>query len=748
MKTIINKLVLLFAAAAAIAGCKESKVDFAPGNVTGVTQLVSPKADASATLFETGVLIFQWTGVPASYGAVSYEIVFFASETGQEIYRYRPESNNLAPKMEVPHNIINLVAQKAGVQFGQSGDIWWNVEAVQANARAASKAPNRKLTVKRYAKIDDQPVRLFITGEGSEGGADITAAQQFRDLGNGEFVIYTEIKAEEGFIFTNRNAEGNMRRFAISEEGRIIETDTEMTVETDGVYRIALNFANSTATMEAISDVQLFEVWNQTRKNLEYAGSSIWKSTMDIDFFVANDNRYNFRAKVDGTEKLWGSSNSDATGVPGDLEGDTYNIYERAMQSDRGAYSFRIMADLKGMESVTVIIDMTGTPTHRFDLGNLTVNPVTEFTSPAEGASIQLLNDSSASQTFSWVAPATEASIPPQFYVVFYVLNGSEYTEIGSILADNGGKDTSASIKHSELENLARTAGIAGEEQGDIYWSVNTKLFKNEAISPNTPRKLTVTRIQGIPETVFLTGSGTEYGTTIADAGRMSPKRTFPTGTDNGTETVETGVFEIYTQLSTGTYNFVNKRSAGYRTFGSNGGNISETTTPFTVTTPGLYRMTANFNTGAITLQAITSMQMRTAGGNKFYDIPYEGKGKWRHSTLVAAFAGNWDDDRFFFFATIGGVANTKIGSKFSNFNNGASYGYKMNGQGDGLGSGHERWYYAYLNGNTSDHDWGWKVWSSYRGNTTKKMDVTLDMSGEYNSQEWHYFVYINYLEN
>jgi hypothetical protein len=344
------------------------------------------------------------------------------------------------------------------------------------------------------------------------------------------------------------------------------------------------------------------------------------------------------------------------------------------------------------------------------DAGDLTVYPVEQFNTPTEGASVALSKVAGSTLSFSW-QPSSGTGPTPKYTVVFY--SDAEGTnEIGTAPAGNDQYASTATVLHTALEAAAVAAGIPAEETGDIWWSVRTTVLTQSEIATIPPRKLTVTRLPGIPATVYITGAASEAGATLGNAIVM--KKT----TD--------GIFEIYTKLTTGgTYCFVDGTTGTPRRFSVSGGTAiieGGTTSP---SATAIYKIELNFNTNVATYKTISSVTWYILWWERETALDYEGLGVWKKTiTFGANECTNGNTDNRYKFRMVDN----------SSTNSGRSQWVAAISQ-DSEPTGNPNYYYVrqqYVTQQWTD-GWVWKVagHSGWNGNTYV-VTVSLKSNEEY----------------
>lgn len=379
----------------------------------------------------------------------------------------------------------------------------------------------------------------------------------------------------------------------------------------------------------------------------------------------------------------------------------------------------KFFSALKNIEC-TIVLDCSPSAAnyyHYFEFGFEPVAKVVSPTEPAADAAVELSAIAGSSETFSWTLPEDMTTAEKQLttYAVIFYGDAAAATEIARA---DAGMNQSVSVSHADLESHAAKAGIAAEATGDLYWAVESELLGSTAVSEI--RKLTVTRLKGVPQAAYITGAASEFGDGFQ---RL--------------KSVGTGKFEIFTKLSAGSYNFTDGTEDGARKFVVEDGAIVESADAITCSEEGIYYILLDFLTGEATYNKIENMRylspnVKTQHTEKQIILPYQGNGVW-YAEEVVPYLTDWDDDRYFFWAEVDGET-TKFGAD--------------PGMSGDLNTAPEKgdprfrvyWPIADVNG---DDAGAFKMLHSYRGNTSKRVNITLDMSPD--TEE--YYNYIEYLD-
>jgi hypothetical protein len=647
MKTIINKIPTLFLTVFALWACSQKELEYNAGSIDAVDELIAPTGEETTYLDDSDKsVMFEWSTV--SSGAVKYEIAFSATASGEEIYRFSPADGGANGTAAISLTVLDRIASLAGIKTASEGDIYWTVYTTKGPLSAKSGATPKKLHLSRLTGIDS-PTNLYITGEASEGGTDITAAQQFRQDIPGKFEIYTKLKADQPFVFANNNAGTGYVSYAWSNDERIfVEEGEPMTVVADGIYHVTADIAGNRYTIELIENLRLtyptgMEVEGTPTYDfpMEYRGGGVW--VLEDLRFEFTDNRYAFHLDVAGKPRIWGYNEKETNSVPSTTGGTYYNIFQNAGASEFD-YCYRLMSGLVGV-TTDVYVDMSAAapaPTHRFDLPKVDEVPsVSGFNAPAADATIDLNTDFSIE--FSWEAIDVGADgFPPKYEVVFFADAGGE-TELAAVQTDNFGMDALVTIGRSTLDDAVRDTDVAVGETGTIYWSVRTIMLDDTAPATPAPRALEVTRI-ALPDNLYISGAATEE-LNVADALKM-PK-------------VEDGVFEGYYSFTnnTGGFRLTDGTTGEYITysFSDEDGFLPATDNTATISTSDFaeinsrerqYRIRVDMKANTITTQIIRTVRIHIQGRGTNNTMTYQGNGVWSRANWSV---GTGNDTRYYF---------------------------------------------------------------------------------------------------
>jgi len=373
MKTSYIKIVLLVCTVLSLAGCTKNET-MGNLNVAAVQTLYEPANNKSVVLqaSATATVYFEWEPALAQDGSLTlYEVAFdkVGGNFSKPLYVVTADGNGANTHASITHKQINSIAALAGIASSATGNLIWTVISSKGVNPKIGTVSNT-LQVTRLAGFADVPVSVYITGEGSEGGSDLSKASALKPVSDGVFEIYTQLTAGKTYNFTDANV-GTPRTFYTDSKGTLLEGATTCTVATTGVYRINLDFSIGASTMTQILKWELyFCPSDQFLFALPYVANGVWTATSQpITFAVESwglDQRYKFRATTvdsSGTQayEWWGapaSLDSAPTGV------DSY-YYLFPADNSQWNDKFKFADAMNGaLVNISVIMSASGPYTH------------------------------------------------------------------------------------------------------------------------------------------------------------------------------------------------------------------------------------------------------------------------------------------------------------------------------------------------------------------------------------------------
>ena len=323
MKSILVKLSILATLLIAFAGCSK-KDEMNNTTVTAVKTLYEPTDGKSVVLQSSASasLYFEWEPAKAAdSGMVLYEVAFDkeGGDFSAPVYRMASDNNGGYNHATISHKQLNKIAGMAGVESAATGKLIWTVFSSKG-INDIKAAESRTIELTRLAGFADVPVDVYVTGDASEGGADLSKASIMKATANGEFEIYTKLITGKSYFFTDAKV-GTPRKF-FSENGLLKEGTTNSTVPKTGVYRIKLDFNVGSTVYTEITDMQLFFCpTNSFLFSLPYLAKGEWKATSQPITFKqegwGRDERYKIKmTTINGAgetvDEWWGTPSTDS----------------------------------------------------------------------------------------------------------------------------------------------------------------------------------------------------------------------------------------------------------------------------------------------------------------------------------------------------------------------------------------------------------------------------------------------------
>ncbi|MVN93029.1 SusE domain-containing protein [Mucilaginibacter aquatilis] len=283
---------------------------------------------------------------------------------------------------------------------------------------------------------------------------------------------------------------------------------------------------------------------------------------------------------------------------------------------------------------------------------NSDITAVSTLSAPVNSASLNL-QPGGSSVVFKWNAASASEGGVILYEVAFDKADGNFSKPAYRVLADGTGVQQQATIPQDTLNKIASLAGIASSSTGTLKWTVMASKAANVQIG-SAINTLQITRPAGFavaPSTLFLTGSATEAG--AADVTKaIAFKQTSP------------GVFELYTSLQPGTYQFTDKATtAGTKYYLNGSGTIQqgEQTTAISATT-GAYRIRLNFNVATSNVVGIQSVGLfMSAYNTEIGQLAYAGNSTWSNARIpVTFYQFSWGRDERYKF-----ILHTSAGAEY-----------------------------------------------------------------------------------
>ncbi|HUP12857.1 MAG TPA: hypothetical protein VM187_11605, partial [Niastella sp.] len=239
------------------------------------------------------------------------------------------------------HKVLNNIGKLAGIASGEEGKLKWTIASSRGLTRVVSQKV-RNVNITRTNGIDAPDV-LFLTGEGTEGGATLAQALTVKALpGGNEFELYTRLVAGKKYAFVDSKSSVS-RTFSVNANNTTFKESTDgATVAKDGIYKINLDFSTAGVTIKEITKLELFVCTPQKRETLSYQGKGIWRVNDIVPDLTTggSDDRYFFWINIGGAEQKLGSANKDNQ-PPATTTGSYFNTFFYPSDKNPWDYSFK-----------------------------------------------------------------------------------------------------------------------------------------------------------------------------------------------------------------------------------------------------------------------------------------------------------------------------------------------------------------------------------------------------------------------
>jgi hypothetical protein len=367
MKRFSYPLLVLSMLVGLLTGCEKDDNNSLDSTITPVSNYISPADNTSIKLDppSNAAVTFEWSQARAADGTLVLYEVLFDKESGDfsaPVYSTTSGTNGLDNKLVLSHGDLNKIANLAGIQSQARGTLKWTVSASKGiNVVPAETA--RLLTVERPAGFSVIPGNLYLTGSGTEAGANLGQAVPFKRVAPGIFELYTRLSPGEVKMVDQTT--GTPTAYYVSGIKLLQGPEATSPATTPAVYRLTVDFNNGSAMTTEIQSVGLWiSAQNKITATLPYAGNGTWTITnTPIEFFQfswGRDERYKFIfSEKDMTGKVtarqYGSSNTDNVPPTTTTAAAYFNIQPVADDQWNNTYKFPAAADRKSVDIMVMM---------------------------------------------------------------------------------------------------------------------------------------------------------------------------------------------------------------------------------------------------------------------------------------------------------------------------------------------------------------------------------------------------------
>ncbi len=377
MKRYLKQLFFAFTAVLALAGCEKDK-SLDHTKVSEVAAIFSPEDNQFIQLQQSASAstVFEWEQARAEDGGlVMYEVLFDkeGGDFSQPVYSLVSDNGGIMNKATILHSVLNNITSLAGIASQSTGKLQWTVVSSKG-INAVQSSQVRTLEVKTLAGFAVKPVELYLTGDATEGGTDLSQAVPAKQIANGVFEVYTSLK--NGSYQMVDKTSGTPTTYSLDGDKLVAGGTTAVSGDAK-VYRMVLDFNSGAATVTEIKSIDLwFAPDNTTKFSIPYSGlGKFVAENVKVDFKQESwgrDERYKFRMTVNSggedTYEWYGSSNGDnQRPTTGTAPAFWYLFLLQNSDQWNNCYKFQTEADGAALD-ITVDFSATEHYTHVVDI--------------------------------------------------------------------------------------------------------------------------------------------------------------------------------------------------------------------------------------------------------------------------------------------------------------------------------------------------------------------------------------------
>ncbi|MDR2680056.1 MAG: SusE domain-containing protein [Tannerella sp.] len=359
MKSIFLKLTVIAAFVLSFAACGDNMGE-TDNRLSDVKTLIEPVSGKSVVLepAASAEIYFEWDYADVKEaGTAVYQIAFDRTDGdfSSPVYMTSSDNNGFNNSVKITHKQMNKIAGMIGIRASDTGTFKWTVFSSKGT-KAVKSGQENTITVTRLAGFEDLPIDVYVTGEGSEGGTDLSKAHKMKAVAGGEFEVYTKMAGGKPFHFTDGITDASREFY--TEDGLIKENGTS-TVPADGIYRVTLDFNTGACSYTLVTRIMFyFCPDNALLFELPYEGYGIFRARKQTVTFKqeswGRDERYKFRMFVKenagaGEEKEWEWATLNSTDSrPTPTSPESYYYLRLLNTTSQWDDKWKLMADFDG----------------------------------------------------------------------------------------------------------------------------------------------------------------------------------------------------------------------------------------------------------------------------------------------------------------------------------------------------------------------------------------------------------------
>ncbi len=325
-------------------------------------QTSSPEVGSDIVLNETAPttkLEFSWEAAQSSAGYGVYYSVLIdsvdAKDMNAAIIEVQADNGGKSLSASISHQMLDEALSLAGYDASSTSELNWTVKASSLSKVSYQSA---KVSLKRF-DTEIIPEQLFISGEATETGSNLSAAIALKRLNGSDqnpsnkHEVYTRLLADKPYKFFSEQALPAHQYGGA--DGVLIKNGTALSVEEEGVYRISLDLDANTYSLYKVNQFGAiggaFSTGWGGDQVLEYQGLGVWKASIDFlpdggFIFRANGTWENILKRVVGTNEIVAENDADSQGVlVEDIPGEGKGLKILTLDMSANGFSYSIESD-------------------------------------------------------------------------------------------------------------------------------------------------------------------------------------------------------------------------------------------------------------------------------------------------------------------------------------------------------------------------------------------------------------------
>nr|WP_294922452.1 SusE domain-containing protein [uncultured Flavobacterium sp.] len=259
------------------------------------------------------------------------------------------------------------------------------------------------------------------------------------------------------------------------------------------------------------------------------------------------------------------------------------------------------------------------------------------------------LNAQGGSAVFEWEGAKAEDNGVVLYDVVFDREDGDFSNPVYIMPSDGNGFQKTLDLSFTDLNKIAKLAGIESETLGKLKWTVYSSKGINvqKSTVSNVIEVLTPSGFPA-PDQLFITGTASENDEAVANAQAFKK--------------VGANEFEIYTKLKAGSYKFITRKNGAPEVFYINEGKLKQDGETTYTGDSKVYKIKVNFSDGSTTMTEIKKVELWFPPLSQYlFEYTYAGGGIWKAENKLIVFKQeSWGrDERYKFKFTVANGATT-----------------------------------------------------------------------------------------